>query len=54
MAAKTQRSITLEFSNNFAMSLYFRQQHKSGAYFVELVENDGSIQNGGSKSDFLA
>jgi hypothetical protein len=37
----------------FAMSVYFRQQHKSKAYFVKLVKNGGSIQNGGSKLRFL-
>jgi hypothetical protein len=38
-----------------AMRLYFCQQHESKEYyFVKLVKNGGSIQNGGSKSDFMA
>jgi hypothetical protein len=37
----------------FAMSLNFRQQHESKAYFVEFVKNGGSFQNGGTKFRFL-
>jgi hypothetical protein len=35
------------------LRLVFRQEHESRAYFVILVKTDGSIQNGGSKLDFL-
>jgi hypothetical protein len=35
------------------MKWYIRQQHELGANFVKLVRNGGSIQNGGTKSDFL-
>jgi hypothetical protein len=38
---------------SFALSLYFCQQHKSRAFFVKLVKNGGSIQNGGSKSEYI-
>jgi hypothetical protein len=38
----------------YVMRSHFVQQHESGAYFVKLVENGRSIQNGGPKSGFLA
>jgi hypothetical protein len=44
MAAEFQRSITLE--SFFAMIYHFCQQYESIAYFVKLVQNGGSIQNG--------
>jgi hypothetical protein len=39
---------------SFAMSLYCDQQNDPNSYFVKLAKNRGSIQNGGSKSDFKA
>jgi hypothetical protein len=36
------------------MSLNFDQQHDAKSYFVKLAKNGGPIQDGGSKSDFLA
>jgi hypothetical protein len=61
MAAEIQKSITLGIANNFgiqsfAMSLYFDHQHDPNSYFVELqlAKIGGSIQNGRSKSDFIA
>jgi hypothetical protein len=36
---------------SFTLSLYFDQQHDPNSYFVK---NGGSIQDGGSNSDFLA
>jgi hypothetical protein len=51
-----QGSITLRLAtflhSVFGMSLYFDHQHNPSSYFVKLAKNVGSIQDGGSKSDF--
>jgi hypothetical protein len=38
----------------FDLILHFGQQLESGANCVTFFKNGGSMQNGGSKSDFLA
>jgi hypothetical protein len=49
---------TLEFSillrSVFYNAFFSCQQHKSSENLVRVVLNGGSIQNGSSKSDFLA
>jgi hypothetical protein len=38
---------------SFAMISNFAQQHDRKSYFDKLAKNSGSVQDGGSKSDFL-
>jgi hypothetical protein len=50
MAVKNRWSITL----SLAMNLNFDQQYNPKSYVVKLSKNGGSIQDGGSNSEFLA
>jgi hypothetical protein len=59
MAAENQESTTLRFGNifciqSYATSLYIDQQHATQTHLAKIAKNDGSIQDGGSKSVFLA
>jgi hypothetical protein len=42
----------IKIFNDFTFLAIF--DHESRPHFAKLIKNDGSIQNGGSKSDFLA
>jgi hypothetical protein len=58
MAAEIQWSIDVAFSNTFAfcflqcVSIFVRNMDQEHI-FIKIVKNGDSIQNGGSKSDFL-
>jgi hypothetical protein len=63
MASDVQDGCRNSKKNNFGtvqhfcvliLHLFFREKHETRAYFIKLVKNAGSIQNGGYKSDFFA